>query len=119
VSSEQQQSTALTTIMGAVTPTLTSSQLYRDPTANPLGTTYEEVRSVYEVIYIQYHVDESPPTEEELEKENLVDILDVIGAVDIMLAFWAPRLGDSSSRTNMLATRFTQDDQMWIVGPAF
>jgi hypothetical protein len=81
--------------MAAITPALTFVALFRDPTANPLGTTDTDLRAAYRVIYSQYRVEDFPPTVEELEQEILTDFLEPIGALGIMVA-------DSESKTGHL-----------------
>jgi hypothetical protein len=81
--------------MAAITPARTFGALFRDPAANPLGTTDADLRAVYRVIYSQYRVEDSPPTVEELEQEILTDFLEPIGALGIMVA-------DSESKTGHL-----------------
>jgi hypothetical protein len=56
--------------MAAITPARTSGALFRDPAANPLGTTNTDLWAAYRVIYSQYRVEDSPPTVEELEQDN-------------------------------------------------
>jgi hypothetical protein len=81
--------------MAAITPALTFGALFRDPAANPLGTTDMDLRAAYRVIYAQYRVEDSPLAVEELEQAILTDFLEPIRAVGIMVA-------DSESKTSHL-----------------
>jgi hypothetical protein len=81
--------------MATIAPALTFGALFRDPTANPLGTTDTDLRAAYREIYDQYRVEDSPLTVAELEQEILTDFIEPIGAVGIMVA-------DSESKTGHL-----------------
>jgi hypothetical protein len=76
--------------MATIAPALTFGALFRNPAANPLGTTDTDLRAAYRVIYAQYRVEDSPLTVAELEQEILTDFL-----VGIMVA-------DSESKTGHL-----------------
>jgi hypothetical protein len=79
--------------MAAITPALTFGALFRDPAANPLGTTDTDIRAAYRVIYAQYRVEDSPITVKDLEQEILTDFLDPIGAVGIMVVDSESKIG--------------------------
>jgi hypothetical protein len=53
--------------MATIAPALTFGALFRDPTANPLGTIDTDLRVAYRVIYAQYRVEDPPLTVSELE----------------------------------------------------
>jgi hypothetical protein len=91
--------------MATIAPALTFGALFRDPTANPLGTTETDLCAAYRVIYAHYHVEDYPLTVEELEQEILTDFLEPIGAVGIMVADSESKLANSSSPMDMLDTQ--------------
>jgi hypothetical protein len=74
------------TTMSAINTHLTFGQLYADPSSNPLGTTEEEARESYRVIYSAWRIDDSPPTDDDLEDGILPDFIAPIGAITIMVA---------------------------------
>jgi hypothetical protein len=75
----------LTTI-SAISKHLTFGQLYADPSSNPLGTTEEEARESYRVVYSAWRIDDSPSTVEALEDEILADFISPIEAITIVVA---------------------------------
>jgi hypothetical protein len=72
--------------MAAVTTHLTFESRYGDPVGNPLGLTEDDIREAYRVVYVEWWVEDCPPTVQDLEDEILTDFVSPIGAVAVMVA---------------------------------